>query len=212
MIRLPMANIIPPETMLDFYRRGVFPMAVDGELRLFSPDPRGVIPLDGFRIPHGSRKVLRDPAWEVSVNEAFEEIVLGCAERDETWIDETIFLTYAELHHLGHAHSVEVWRDGELAGGLYGVAIGAAFFGESMFSRVPGASKVALVSLVDILRAQDYELLDTQWVTPHLEKFGACEIPRDEYLEKLGRAVELERSFQGPTNTRSPALRPSSTG
>jgi leucyl/phenylalanyl-tRNA--protein transferase len=212
MIRLPMANIIPPETMLDFYRRGVFPMAVDGELRLFSPDPRGVIPLDGFRIPHGSRKVLRDPAWEVSVNEAFEEIVLGCAERYETWIDETIFLTYAELHHLGHAHSVEVWREGELVGGLYGVAIGAAFFGESMFSRVPGASKVALVSLVDILRAQDYELLDTQWVTPHLEKFGACEIPRDEYLEKLGRAVELERSFQGPTNTRSPALRPSSTG
>lgn len=212
MIRLPMANIIPPETMLDFYRRGVFPMAVDGELRLFSPDPRGVIPLDGFRIPHGSRKVLRDPSWEVSVNEAFEEIVLGCAERDETWIDETIFLTYAELHHLGHAHSVEVWRDGELAGGLYGVAIGAAFFGESMFSRVPGASKVALVSLVDILRAQGYELLDTQWVTPHLEKFGACEIPRDEYLEKLGRAVELQRSFQGPTNTLSPALRPSSTG
>ena len=143
MIRLPMANIIPPETMLDFYRRGVFPMAVDGELRLFSPDPRGVIPLDGFRIPHGSRKILRDPAWEVSVNEAFEEIVLGCAERDETWIDETIFLTYGELHHLGHAHSVEVWREGELAGGLYGVAIGAAFFGESMFSRLPGASKVA---------------------------------------------------------------------
>ncbi len=212
MIRLPMANIIPPETMLDFYRRGVFPMAVDGELRNFSPDPRGVIPLDGFRIPHGSRKVLRDPSWEVSVNEAFEEIVLGCAERDETWIDETIFLTYAELHHLGHAHSVEVWRDGELAGGLYGVAIGAAFFGESMFSRVPGGSKVALVSLVDILRAQRYELLDTQWVTPHLDKFGACEIPRDEYLEKLGRAVELQRSFQGPTNTRSPALRPSSTG
>ena len=212
MIRLPMANIIPPETMLDFYRRGVFPMAVDGELRLFSPDPRGVIPLDGFRIPHGSRKVLRDPGWEVSVNAAFEEIVLGCAERDETWIDETIFLTYAELHHLGHAHSVEVWRDGELAGGLYGVAIGAAFFGESMFSREPGSSKVALVSLVDILRAQDYELLDTQWVTPHLEKFGACEISREEYLEKLGRAVELERSFQGPTNTRSPALRPSSTG
>ncbi|MFM8982435.1 MAG: leucyl/phenylalanyl-tRNA--protein transferase [Spartobacteria bacterium] len=190
-----MANIIPPETMLDFYRRGVFPMAMDGELRLFSPDPRGVIPLDGFRIPHGSRKVLRDPAWEVSVNAAFEEVVLGCAERDSTWIDETIFLTYAELHHLGHAHSIEVWREGDLAGGLYGVAIGAAFFGESMFSRVPGASKVALASLIDLLRAQGYELLDTQWVTPHLEKFGAREIPRGEYLEKLERAVELERKF-----------------
>ena len=190
-----MANIIPPETMLDFYRRGVFPMAVDGELRLFSPDPRGVIPLDGFRIPHGSRKVLRDPAWEVSVNAAFEEVVLGCAERDETWIDETIFLTYAELHHLGHAHSIEVWREGELAGGLYGVAIGAAFFGESMFSRVPGASKVALARLVERLRDRGFELLDTQWVTPHLEKFGACEITRDEYLEKLTRAVGREKAF-----------------
>ena len=190
-----MANIIPPETMLDFYRRGVFPMAVDGELRLFSPDPRGVIPLDGFRIPHGSRKVLRDPAWEVSVNAAFEEVVLGCAERDETWIDETIFLTYAELHHLGHAHSIEVWRGGELAGGLYGVAIGAAFFGESMFSRVPGASKVALAFLVEHLRDRGYTLLDTQWVTPHLEKFGAREIPRSEYLEKLTCAVGREKAF-----------------
>ena len=190
-----MANIIPPETMLDFYRRGVFPMAVDGELRLFSPDPRGVIPLDGFRIPHGSRKVLRDPAWEVSVNAAFEEVVLGCAERDSTWIDETIFLTYAELHHLGHAHSIEVWREGELAGGLYGVAIGAAFFGESMFSRVPGASKVALARLVERLRDRGFELLDTQWVTPHLEKFGACEITRDEYLNKLARAQGRERTF-----------------
>jgi leucyl/phenylalanyl-tRNA--protein transferase len=190
-----MANIIPPETMLDFYRRGVFPMAVDGELQLFSPDPRGVIPLEEFHVPHGSRKVLRDPAWKVTVNAAFEEVVLGCAEREETWIDETIFLTYAELHHLGHAHSIEVWRDGTLVGGLYGLAIGAAFFGESMFSRMPGASKVALVKLVDLLRGQGYELLDTQWVTPHLEKFGAREIPRDEYLEKLARAVGRERAF-----------------
>jgi leucyl/phenylalanyl-tRNA--protein transferase len=187
-----MANIIPPETLLDFYRRGLFPMAMDGELRLFSPDPRGVIPLEEFRVPHGSRKTLRDPAWKVSLNEAFEEVVLGCAEREETWIDETIFLTYANLHHLGHAHSVEVWRDGALAGGLYGLAIGAAFFGESMFSRVPGASKVALAFLVDHLRDRGYTLLDTQWVTPHLEKFGAREIPRDEYLEKLTRAVSRE--------------------
>jgi leucyl/phenylalanyl-tRNA--protein transferase len=212
MIRPAMANIIPPEIMLDFYRRGVFPMAVDGELRLFSPDPRGVIPLDGFRIPHGSRKILRDPAWHVSVNATFEEVVLGCAERDETWIDETIFLTYAELHKLGHAHSIEVWRESELAGGLYGVAIGAAFFGESMFSRAQGASKVALAHLVDLLCAQGYELLDTQWVTPHLEKFGACEISREEYLGKLQRAVKVERNFQGLTKIRSPALSPSSTG
>ena len=195
MNRVAMATIIPPDILLDFYRRGVFPMAMDGELRLFSPDPRGVIPLEKFRVPHGSRKTLRDPAWKVTVNAAFEEVVLGCAERDETWIDETIFGSYAELHRLGHAHSVEVWRDGELAGGLYGVAIGAAFCGESMFSRVPGASKVALANLVERLRGRGFVLLDTQWVTPHLEKFGACEIPRSEYLEKLAKAVEMKTSF-----------------
>jgi leucyl/phenylalanyl-tRNA--protein transferase len=195
MKRVTMANIIPPDILLDFYRRGVFPMAMDGELRLFSPDPRGVIPLEKFRIPHGSRKILRDPEWKVTVNAAFEEVVLGCAEREETWIDETIFGSYAELHHLGHAHSIEVWRDGELAGGLYGVAIGAAFCGESMFSRVPGASKVALANLVERLRGRGFVLLDTQWVTPHLEKFGACEIPRSEYLEKLAKAVEMKTSF-----------------
>jgi len=195
MKRVTMANIIPPDILLDFYRRGVFPMAMNGELRLFSPEPRGVIPLEKFRIPHGSRKTLRDPAWKVTVNGAFEEVVLGCAERDETWIDETIFGSYAELHHLGHAHSVEVWRDGELAGGLYGVAIGAAFCGESMFSHVPGASKVALANLVERLRGRGFMLLDTQWVTPHLEKFGACEIPRSEYLEQLAKAVEMKTSF-----------------
>jgi leucyl/phenylalanyl-tRNA--protein transferase len=195
MNRVAMATIIPPDILLDFYRRGVFPMAMDGELRLFSPDPRGVIPLEKFRVPHGSRKTLRDPEWKVTVNAAFEEVVLGCAERDETWIDETIFGSYAELHHLGHAHSIEVWRDGELAGGLYGVAIGAAFCGESMFSRVPGASKVALANLVERLRGRGFVLLDTQWVTPHLEKFGACEIPRSEYLEKLAKAVEMKTSF-----------------
>jgi leucyl/phenylalanyl-tRNA--protein transferase len=195
MKQVAMATIIPPDILLDFYRRGVFPMALNGELRLFSPDPRGVIPLEKFRIPHGSRKTLRDPAWKVTVNAAFEEVVLGCAERGETWIDETIFRSYAELHRLGHAHSVEVWRDGVLAGGLYGVVLGAAFCGESMFSRVSGASKVALASLVDRLRARGFAILDTQWVTPHLENFGACEIPRSEYLEKLAKAVEMKTSF-----------------
>ncbi len=190
-----MAKIIPASSLLDFYRRGLFPMAVDGDLRLFSPDPRGVIPLDEFRIPHGSRKVVRDPAWTVTTDAAFEEVVLGCAERDETWIDETIFRSYTNLHRLGNAHSIEVWRDGALAGGLYGVAIGAAFFGESMFSRVPGASKVALVRLVERLRERGYLLLDTQWTTPHLETFGACEIRRDEYLAQLACAVELPRDF-----------------
>ena len=186
-----MANMIPPELLLDFYRKGIFPMAVDGEVRLFSPNPRGIIPLDEFRIPHGTRKTLKDPAWELKLNTAFREVMLGCAERDETWIDEGIFQSYTALHDLGHAHSIEIWRDGSLAGGLYGVQIGGVFFGESMFHRVPGASKVAICRLVEMMRAGGFLLLDTQWVTSHLEKFGAKEIARSEYLDLLNAALEL---------------------
>ncbi|MFY8269523.1 MAG: leucyl/phenylalanyl-tRNA--protein transferase [Terrimicrobiaceae bacterium] len=185
-----MANTIPQELLLDFYCRGLFPMAIDGELRLFSPDPRGILPLEEFRIPHGTRKTLRDPAWEIRLDSAFEEVMLGCAERDETWIDEALFQSYMALHRSGHAHSLEVWRDGVLAGGLYGVGIGGAFFGESMFHRVPGASKVALCRLVERMRQGGFLLLDTQWVTPHLEKFGAREIRRDEYLQRLDEAIK----------------------
>ena len=185
-----MANMIPPELLLDFYRKGIFPMAVDGEVRLFSPNPRGIIPLDGFRIPHGTRKTLKDPAWKLKLNTAFREVMLGCAERDETWIDEGIFQSYTALHDLGHAHSIEIWRDGSLAGGLYGVQIGGVFFGESMFHRVPGASKVAICRLVEMMRAGGFLLLDTQWVTSHLEKFGAKEIARSEYLDLLDAALE----------------------
>jgi leucyl/phenylalanyl-tRNA--protein transferase len=185
-----MANMIPPELLLDFYRKGIFPMAVDGEVRLFSPNPRGIIPLDGFRIPHGTRKTLKDPAWELKLNTAFREVMLGCAERDETWIDEGIFQSYTALHDLGHAHSIEIWRDGSLAGGLYGVQIGGVFFGESMFHRVPGASKVAICRLVEMMRAGGFLLLDTQWVTSHLEKFGAKEIARSEYLDLLDAALK----------------------
>ena len=185
-----MANMIPPELLLDFYRKGIFPMAVDGEVRLFSPNPRGIIPLDEFRIPHGTRKTLKDPAWELKLNTAFREVMLGCAERDETWIDEGIFQSYTALHDLGHAHSIEIWRDGCLAGGLYGVQIGGVFFGESMFHRVPGASKVAICRLVEMMRAGGFLLLDTQWVTSHLEKFGAKEIARSEYLDLLNAALE----------------------
>lgn len=191
-----MANIIPPETLLELYAKGFFPMAGPDGLRLFSPDPRGIIPLDGFRIPHGTRRTLRDPAWEVRVDTAFEEVLLACAEREETWIDETIFHSYAELHRLGHAHSVEVWRDRQLAGGLYGVRIGAAFFGESMFHRVTGASKVALCHLVGILKREGFLLLDTQWVTPHIAGFGAIEIPRADYLARLVAATGRDARFQ----------------
>lgn len=186
-----MANMIPPELLLDFYRKGIFPMAVDGEMRLFSPNPRGIIPLDEFRIPHGTRKTLKDAAWELRLNTAFREVMLGCAGREETWIDDGIFQSYSALHELGHAHSVEIWRDGMLAGGLYGVQIGGVFFGESMFHRVPGASKVAICRLVEMMRAGGFLLLDTQWVTSHLEKFGAKEIPRTEYLVLLNEAVKV---------------------
>jgi len=185
-----MANIIPPELLLDFYRKGIFPMSINGETRLFSPNPRGIIPLGEFRIPHGTKKTLRDPAWELRVNTAFEEVMSGCAGRDETWIDDGIVQSYTALHDLGHAHSVEIWRDGQLAGGLYGVQIGGAFFGESMFHSVPGASKVAVCRLVEMMRAGGFLLLDTQWVTPHLEKFGAREIPRVDYLDLLNEAMK----------------------
>jgi leucyl/phenylalanyl-tRNA--protein transferase len=187
-----MANMIPPELLLDFYRKGIFPMAVDGETRLFSPNPRGIIPLDEFKIPHGTRKTLKDPAWELRIDTAFEEVMLGCAGREETWIDDGIFQSYTALHDLGHAHSVEIWRDGQLAGGLYGVQIGGAFFGESMFHRVPGASKVAICRLVELMRDGGFLLLDTQWVTPHLEKFGAREIARADYLVMLNEALKRQ--------------------
>jgi len=186
-----MAIFIPPQELLGLYAAGWFPMAMDdGSIRCFSPDPRGIIPLDTFHVPHGTRKTLRDPAWELRIDTAFEQVMRACARREDTWIDETIVQSYLGLFHLGHAHSVEIWRDGQLAGGLYGVAMGGVFFGESMFHVVPGASKVALVRLVERLQSRGYELLDTQWSTPHLESFGATDIPRDEYLERLAVALK----------------------
>jgi leucyl/phenylalanyl-tRNA--protein transferase len=190
-----MANIIPPEVLIELYRNGHFPMAGANGIRIFSPDPRGIIPLETFKPPHGTKKALRDPRWIVKINSAFEEVMLGCAARAETWIDETVFLSYVLLHRQGHAHSVEVWVDGELAGGLYGVALGGAFFGESMFHHVTGASKVALCALVDILRRQGFKLLDTQWVTPHLAGFGAVEVPRPVYLRMLKEALRQKAVF-----------------
>ncbi|MFZ4598293.1 MAG: leucyl/phenylalanyl-tRNA--protein transferase [Terrimicrobiaceae bacterium] len=196
MSRWQMANIIPPDALLGFYRDGLFPMAGPEGIRLFSPDPRGIIPIDGFKVPHGMKKSLKDERWKVTIDTAFENVMLGCADRDETWIDETIFLSYSLLHRQGHAHSVEVWRDGELAGGLYGVSIGAAFFGESMFHRVTGASKIALFWLVEILRSQGFKLLDTQWITPHLAGFGAIEVPRSDYLKMLAESITREATFK----------------
>ena len=185
-----MATLIAPEELLSLYSTGWFPMAMaDGSIRCFSPDPRGILPLESLHIPHGARKALRDPQWEVRHNTSFAQVVRACSHRRETWIDETIVHSYIGLHQAGHAHSLEIWRHGRLVGGLYGVIIGGAFFGESMFHYVAGASKVALVTLVKRLNVAGFQLLDTQWTTPHLLQFGAVSIPRREYLHRLQLAI-----------------------
>lgn len=183
-------EIIPPEVLINAYSQGVFPMAENGEILWFSPIWRGIIPLDeGFHIPHGLRRTLKKQPFEVRLSTSFSQVVHNCAKREETWIDSCIHDSYLKLHELGYAHSVECWDDEGLQGGLYGVAIGRAFFGESMFSRKTDASKVALVSLVERLRELDFLLLDTQWMTDHLRTFGGIEIPREEYLARLREAV-----------------------
>lgn len=185
-----MKRIIPPEILLEAYAKGVFPMAENGEILWFSPERRGLIPLDErFHIPHGLAKSLKRKPFEVRWNTAFREVMLGCAARDETWIDEAILESYCALHDLGHAHSVECWDADGLQGGLYGVALPGAFFGESMFSCKTDASKIALVALVGRLREMDVTLLDTQWMTGHLKQFGGYELSRKDYHAALGQAL-----------------------
>ena len=188
--------IIAPDLLLEAYAGGMFPMAMEnGEMGWFSPDPRGIIPIKEFHIPHGLKKVLRNNPFEVRIDTAFGAIMKGCADRESTWISDMIHRSYVKLHELGFAHSVEIWQDNSLVGGLYGLAMGGAFFGESMFSRVPNASKVALAHLVSRLDERGYVLLDTQWVTEHLTQFGAHEIPRTTYLKRLNKALNLHSSF-----------------
>jgi leucyl/phenylalanyl-tRNA---protein transferase len=183
-------KIIPPEILLDAYSRGVFPMAERGEILWFSPVRRGIIPLDDrFHIPHGLAKSLKRQPFEIRWNSAFREVMLGCAERDETWIDGVILESYCTLHDLGHAHSVECWDADGLQGGLYGVSLPGAFFGESMFSRKTDASKIALVALVARLREQGVTLLDTQWMTTHLAQFGGYELSREQYHTTLAKVL-----------------------
>ncbi|MBN2446319.1 MAG: leucyl/phenylalanyl-tRNA--protein transferase [Phycisphaerae bacterium] len=192
-----MTEQLTAELVLEGYRIGIFPMADDdGEIYWFSPDPRCIFELDRFHVPHSLRTVLNRAPFDIRVNQAFEQVIRNCAQRAEgTWISDDIRRLYAELHHMGHAHSVETWRDGKLVGGLYGVSVGGAFFGESMFHRATDASKVALVALRDRLVERGFVLLDTQWMTPHLKRFGAVEIPRAEYLGRLASATALTRTF-----------------
>ena len=190
--------MIPAELLLHAYRHAVFPMAMEnGEIAWFSPDPRAIIPLDAVHVPHGLKRTLKRHPFEIRIDTAFEAVMQACAQREETWINDVILASYVNLHREGNAHSVEAWLDGKLAGGLYGVSLGGAFFGESMFHDVTDASKVALHALVERLRERNFTLLDTQWLTPHLATFGAVEIPRLEYLRQLGKAVDKACLFSG---------------
>lgn len=190
-----MTPLIPPETLLRAYASGVFPMAEDGEIHWYRPTRRGLLPLDErFHLPHGLRRALKRRPFDVRWNTAFGAVVTACGERPETWIDPVIHASYSQLHHLGFAHSVECWDADGLQGGLYGVSLGGAFFGESMFSRKTDASKIALVELVRRLRAAGFLLLDTQWLTPHLRQFGGFELPAKRYEAALAEALRAQPS------------------
>jgi leucyl/phenylalanyl-tRNA--protein transferase len=194
--------VIPADLLVSAYTHGWFPMAGDDSvIRWYSPDPRGIIPLDAFHVPSRLARVVRSGRFEIRIDTSFAEVIRACAEAERdledsgSWISGEIEESYRALHHAGIAHSVEAWRDGRLVGGLYGVAIGGAFFGESMFHRATDASKVALTALVDRLRERGYRLLDTQWVTDHLVQFGAVEIPRSTYLKLLDESLQLSCRF-----------------
>ncbi|MBE1203746.1 leucyl/phenylalanyl-tRNA--protein transferase [Aminobacter carboxidus] len=193
---------IPTDLLLKAYASGVFPMAEsasDPEVFWVRPETRGIIPFDAFHVPHSLAKTIRQGHFEVRFDSDFEGVIDACAERRagrlSTWINAPIREAYTHLHRIGNAHSVEAWRDGELVGGLYGVSLGRAFFGESMFSRETDASKVCLVHLVERLKQRGFLLLDTQFTTDHLKRFGAVDVPRDKYEKMLAKALVGEATF-----------------
>ena len=193
---------LTPEILLRAYAVGLFPMAErrdDPTLFWIDPEKRGILPLDGFHVSRRLRRTVRSDLYDVRCNTVFSEVVRSCAapgpKREDTWINDEILSLYSDLHDLGRAHCVETWQDGELVGGLYGVSLGAAFFGESMFSRARDASKVALVHLVARLVKGGYKLLDTQFVTDHLTQFGVVELPRAGYRQLLSEALDGAASF-----------------
>jgi leucyl/phenylalanyl-tRNA--protein transferase len=187
---------ISPQLLMNAYAQGYFPMGRSrhaADIDWYDPDPRGILPLEAFHIPRRMVRMLRRSIFTFTVDQAFPQVIEECArargDRATSWINDTILTAYIALHKMGHAHSVEVWAEEQLVGGLYGVSLGGAFFGESMFSRMPEASKQALVILVDLLTEAGYTLLDTQYVNPHLRQFGAIEIPRADYKIKLAKAL-----------------------
>lgn len=189
---------LDPDTLLNAYAQGAFPMTDrDGVTRWYTADPRGILPLDRFHVPGTLRQILRQGKFEIRINFDFEQTMRGCmhARSDGTWISEDLITAYKRLHGLGFAHSVEAWQNGTMAGGLYGVALGGAFFGESMFHRVRDASKVALVALAGQLNARGFVLLDTQASTAHLARFGCIEITASEYMKRLAKAIQKNCTF-----------------
>jgi leucyl/phenylalanyl-tRNA--protein transferase len=191
---------LAPDKLLAAYAIGIFPMADDeGDVRWFAPDPRAVMELEVFKPSRSLRSTLQRGVFDVTVDRAFRQVIEACADRPEgTWISEEIKEAYCELHRLGFVHSVEAWKGGQLVGGLYGVTLGGAFFGESMFHHVPDASKVALARLIERLRERGYSVLDVQFMTEHLRRFGAVEIPRSEYEQRLAPAIRSPCSFVDP--------------
>ena len=189
---------ITPELLLQGYAQGVFPMAEhrnDPKIYWVDPQRRGIIPLNGFHISRSLARCMRQSTYHIAINTDFAAIIDGCADRPDTWISNEIRAQYISLHKISKAHSLEVWQDSKLIGGVYGVALGAAFFGESMFSTRPNASKIALAYLVDMLREANFKLLDTQFLTPHLASLGAIEIPRADYHNRLRNALSQRADF-----------------
>lgn len=195
-------NQLEPELLLKCYKAGVFPMANsrdDKEIFFVDPEKRGIIPLNGLHISKSLKKFIKKMDYKITINKAFNEVIKKCAEpsysRGETWISHDIERMYCELHYYGNAHSIEVWESNNLVGGVYGLAIGGAFFGESMFSEEKNASKVALVKLVEQLAMKNFILLDTQFLTKHLQSMGGIEIQRKEYHELLNNALNISTEF-----------------
>jgi leucyl/phenylalanyl-tRNA--protein transferase len=198
-----MTGMLTPDLLLQAYQQGLFPMAETRDTQdVFWVQPRfrGILPLDGFHISRSLRKTLRRGHLMASADRAFAQVVQGCAARPETWINPPIYDVYQALHAQGDAHSIEVWQDDALVGGVYGVTVGTAFFGESMFSTVTDASKVALVCAIDRLQQQGFTLFDTQFITPHLASLGGIEIPRAAYEDRLANALTQVADF-GPAGT-----------
>ncbi len=197
-----MTRLLSPELLIRAYASGVFPMSEsrsDSAIFWVDPKERGILPLDDFHVPKSLRKALKRNPFDIRTDTAFAEVIAACAQssrgREDTWINDEIIRAYTELHHLGHVHSIECWQGDTLVGGLYGVRLGAAFFGESMFSRATDASKVALTHLVARLRLGGFKLLDTQFVTNHLKRFGAIEIPARDYLVLLDDALNAKAHY-----------------